>query len=50
MTDEELTTKILNLAGYEVLFQERTFTILRDGMESISGSSELTPKKPYNSL
>lgn len=45
MTDKEMTKHILNLAGYEVIFGEKVYVILKDGVKVQSGSSALTPKR-----
>lgn len=44
MTDRELTKQILSLAGYEVVFGERVYMIVKDGKKVQAGSSELTPQ------
>ena len=45
MTDKELTKQILNLAGYDIIFEETVYTILKDGVKVQTGSSEMTPKR-----
>ena len=45
MTEKELTKQILNLAGYEIIFGGRVYTILKDGKKVQAGSGELSPKK-----
>lgn len=45
MTDKELTKQILNLAGYDIIFGERIYTILKDGKKVQSGTTKITPER-----
>lgn len=45
MTEKELTKQILNLAGYDIIFGEHIYTILKDGIKIQSGSAKITPER-----